>query len=423
MNYDVVIFDLDGTLTESEPGIVNSVQYSLDAMGRTDYTPELLRRFIGPPLYESYKNYFGMTDQQAAEGVRIYRERFSEVGWRENSVYAGIPRLLRSLKRQGVYLAMATAKPQLFTQRILEHFGLAGYFDRVCAISLSDHHADKEALIREALPERFGRAVMVGDRKYDLEGARAAGVDGVGVLYGYGSREELAACAPCYLAESVEALTQFLLAGAPVAPGRFISFEGSDGSGKSTQLKEAALWLAQMGEVVTTTREPGGCPISERIREVILDVNNQGMTGVCEALLYAAARAQHVFEVIRPALERGEVVLCDRYLDSNVAYQGCGRGLGEALIRQINAPAVAGCLPDATLLFEMDPAQAMGRRRAANAPDRLEMEQLDFVRRVYEGFEEMARREPERFLRLDANGTREEVAGRVRALVMRALAQ
>lgn len=404
VRYDAILFDLDGTLTESEPGILNSVQYSLEQMSVRGFERRQLRAFIGPPLYEAFREIVGLDDQEAKRAIAIFRERFERVGWAENSVYTGIPRLLRSLKAAGAYVAVATSKPAKFAGRILEHFGLMGCIDRVCAVSLSENHAEKAELIRHALPGRFERAVMVGDRKFDMQGGRENGIEVIGALYGYGSREELLPYAPEGMAESVDELQNLLLGDEKPARGVFISLEGTDGCGKSTQIPLLQQWLERCGEVVCLTREPGGCPISERIREIILDVNHREMTDVCEAYLYAAARAQHVRQRILPALQRGEIVLCDRYLDSSLAYQGAGRGLGMEKVEEINRVATEGLLPDLTLFYDLDPERAMERRRAASPLDRLEMAEDGFMRRTYEGFKALMDREGKtRFVRLDAD--------------------
>lgn len=409
MRYDAVLFDLDGTLTESEPGITKSVKYALEQMNRPEMTAEELRRFIGPPLRESFIALADMSEEDADKAVAIYRERFSEVGWKENSVYTGIAALLRSLKAAGVYVAVATGKPLAFSRRILDYFNLSPFVDRLEAISLTDHHADKVSLVRRALPEHFEHACMVGDRAGDINGALGNNIDGIGALYGYGSREELQNAGAVFIAEDVAALTGYLLDGSPAAPGLFVSFEGTDGCGKSTQMKRAAQWLTDCGYEVVSTREPGGCAISERIREIILDVKSIGMTAECEALLYAAARAQLVSSVINPALERGAVVLCDRFLDSSLVYQGAGRHLGMDAIRTINAMAVNGRMPDRTLFYDIAPKNAMQRRLAATEPDRLELEKMDFFETVYAAYLKLAAEEPDRIAVLDAARSIEDV--------------
>ena len=422
MRYDAVIFDLDGTLTESEPGITKSVQYALEKMDRPVPDQATLRRFIGPPLMESFMDIAGMDEADAQRAVAIYRERFASVGWRENSVYRGIAPLLRSLKKNGAYVAVATGKPLDFSRRIIDYFGLSPFVDRLEAISLADRHADKPALVRRALPDRFRKACMVGDRAGDMEGARANGIDGVGALYGYGSRGELEGAGAAFIAESVAALTDYLLDGSPAAPGAFVTFEGSDGCGKTTQMKRAAQWLAACGYEVVSTREPGGCPISERVRDIILDVGSAGMTAECEALLYAASRAQHVAQVIRPALARGAVVLCDRFLDSSLAYQGEGRRLGEALVRSVNEPALRGLEPDKTLFYDLSPDKAMSRRLAASEPDRMELEKKEFTDRVYGAYLRLARDNPERIAVIDGDRPIEAVEADTRRMLLGALA-
>lgn len=403
MKYDTVIFDLDGTLTESEPGITKSVQYALEQMNRPPLDAATLRRFIGPPLRESFIAVAGMAEDEADEAVRIYRERFSTVGWMENSVYEGIAPLLRALKAGGAYVAIATGKPEVFSRKIIDYFGLAPYIDRLEAITLSDHHADKVALVRRALPERYERACMVGDRAGDMEGALGNGIDGIGALYGYGTREELENAGARFIAASVNALRDILLDEGDTPGGLFVTFEGTDGCGKTTQMKRAADWLRGRGYEVVSTREPGGCPISERIREIILDVGSAGMTAECEAMLYAAARAQHVSEVIRPAVKRGAIVLCDRFLDSSLVYQGVGRGLGMGAVRALNRLGVDGCQPDLTLFYDISPERAMQRRRAASAPDRLELERKEFFEAVYGAYKALAAEDPERIAVIDAD--------------------
>ena len=422
MRYDAVIFDLDGTLTESEPGITKSVQYALEKMNRPVPDQATLRRFIGPPLMESFMEITGMTEADAVQAVEIYRERFSSVGWRENSVYRGIAPLLRSLKKNGAYVGVATGKPLDFSKRIIDYFGLSPFIDRIEAITMTDHHADKPALVRRALPERFRAACMVGDRAGDMEGALANGIDGVGALYGYGSRAELEGAGAAFVAGDVAALTGYLLDGSPEETGVFVTFEGSDGCGKTTQMKRAADWLASCGYEVVSTREPGGCPISERIRAIILDVGSAGMTAECEALLYAASRAQHVAQVIMPALRRGAVVLCDRFLDSSLAYQGEGRRLGEALVRAVNEPALKGLEPDRTLFYDLSPDKAMSRRLAVSEPDRMELEKKEFTDRVYGAYLRLARDNPGRIAVIDGDRPIEAVEADTRRMLLGALA-
>jgi dTMP kinase len=194
----------------------------------------------------------------------------------------------------------------------------------------------------------------------------------------------------------------------------FVSFEGLDGSGKTTQAELLRARLEAGGEKVVATREPGGTELGERIRDLVLHGGH--VVSWAEALLYAAARAQHVEQVIRPALERGEWVICDRYVDSSVAYQGVGRELGLDVVLDLNLAAVGGLMPDRTFLLLLDPTDIPARLRREH--DRLERESNDFHARVADGYRELAARFPERTVVLD--GTRpakdlaEEVYGALR---------
>jgi dTMP kinase len=182
----------------------------------------------------------------------------------------------------------------------------------------------------------------------------------------------------------------------------FVSFEGLDGSGKTTQADLLRARLEADGEDVVATREPGGTELGERIRELVLHGGH--VAPWAEALLYAAARAQNVEEVIRPALERGNSVICDRYVDSSVAYQGVGRGLGVEVVLDLNLAAVGGLMPDRTFLLLLDPSEIPSRLRREH--DRLESESDDFHARAAAGYAELAARFPERIVVLD--GTRPE---------------
>lgn len=192
----------------------------------------------------------------------------------------------------------------------------------------------------------------------------------------------------------------------------FITFEGMDGAGKTTQIRLLQEKLEKAGERVAVTREPGGNALAEKIRALLLDPESE-MDPLTEAYLYAAARAEHVRRVILPALQRGETVLCDRYLDSSLAYQGYGRSLGEETVRRINAQAVAGCLPDRTYLLRVSEEAAARRVGARGQRDRIESAGEAFLRRVEAGFCRLAEREPARILAVDASGTAEEIARRI----------
>jgi dTMP kinase len=203
-------------------------------------------------------------------------------------------------------------------------------------------------------------------------------------------------------------------------PGRLIAFEGVEGAGKSTQLELLRQALEGRGREVVVTREPGGTPAGERVRAVVLDPGVE-LHPRAEALLFAAARAELVERVIRPALERGAVVLCDRYVDSSLAYQGGARGLGRGPVEDVNRFATGGLLPDLVVLLDLDPAAGLGRR--ARDPDRIEAQDLDFHRRVHDAFRDLAAADPERFCVVDAAFPVGEVAAQVRAAVLPLLEQ
>jgi dTMP kinase len=190
----------------------------------------------------------------------------------------------------------------------------------------------------------------------------------------------------------------------------FITFEGLDGSGKSTQAELLADWLRGEGRTVLTTREPGGTPVGEAVRELVL--HGDELSPWTEAALFAAARAEHVELAIRPALERGEDVVCDRYLDSSVAYQGIARGLGESRVLELNLTVTGGLLPDRTFLVLVDPEEA--RRRGGEYRDRIERETEGFMRRADEAFRSLAASYPARIVALDGDRTAETIAEEVR---------
>ena len=197
--------------------------------------------------------------------------------------------------------------------------------------------------------------------------------------------------------------------------GIFITFEGNDGSGKTTQILLLSEYLRQKGLEVVTLREPGGTAIGEKIREILLDNRNQGMYPVTEMLLYAASRAQLVSSVIKPELEKNRAVICDRFLDSSLAYQGEGRGLGAENVWAVNRLAVDGCLPDITFFMDLDADASMARLVAkGEGTDRIESEEMDFHRRVYSGYIKLARQDPDRIKRIDVNRNPQEVFAEIR---------
>ena len=185
--------------------------------------------------------------------------------------------------------------------------------------------------------------------------------------------------------------------------GLFITIEGTDGAGKSTQIELLKKYLEDRGKDVLVTREPGGTPISEKIRDIILDRENSEMSSITEALLYASSRAQHVSEKIKPALAEGKIVICDRFVDSSIAYQSVARGLSTKLIEDINKYAVDGLTPDITLYFDISPDEGIKRKKNMHTLDRMENEKRDFHLRVYEGYQGLLALYPERIKRIDAS--------------------
>lgn len=212
--WKTVLFDLDGTLTDSAPGITNSVAHALAHFGIHEEPGNLLK-FIGPPLNESLPEFYGFSPEQTAEAVAVFREYFVEKGWSENAPYPGIGELLQDLQRAGLRLMVATSKPEVQAVRILKHFGLADYFERICgAPQGNEDGARKASVIRRALSyveNDTSSVVMVGDRRHDVAGAHEAGVPCIGVLYGYGGREELEKAGAELIAEDLAALKSCLL--------------------------------------------------------------------------------------------------------------------------------------------------------------------------------------------------------------------
>lgn len=215
-----LLFDLDGTLTDSKVGICTCVQYALASFGIEEPDLDKLEPFIGPPLKDSFMNFYHMSGEQAEAAVEKYRERFRDKGIFENEVYEGIPEMLRVLSAKGMFLAVASSKPTVFVRRILEHFQIEKYFKVVVGSELDGTRSEKAEVVSEALSQLFGdkpvdksRVYMIGDRRFDVEGAHAMGLEAVGVTYGYGSMEELKEARADYIVRSVEELKRFLLRG------------------------------------------------------------------------------------------------------------------------------------------------------------------------------------------------------------------
>ncbi|MBQ3137612.1 MAG: HAD family hydrolase [Clostridia bacterium] len=205
--YKTVLFDLDGTLTDPGLGITNSVAYALKKYGIEVGEREKLYAFIGPPLNESFKKYYNFSEEKAMEAIWCYREYFSEKGIFENEIYEGIRQLLQKIKASGRKVILATSKPEEFALKILDYFELTEYFDVVAGASMDEKRNKKGDVIKYAM-EKGGftseGAVMVGDREHDIFGAQENGIDTIGVLYGYGSREELEKAGAMYIAENVD---------------------------------------------------------------------------------------------------------------------------------------------------------------------------------------------------------------------------
>ncbi len=210
-----VLFDLDGTLTDSSLGITKSVAYALDRFGIYVSDLSVLKVFIGPPLVDSFIKYFDFSNEQAQEALQIYREYFGEYGIYENEVYDGIKELLEALKAEGRKIVLCTAKPQPYAERILEHFSLSQYFDFIAGNTMEETRSEKSMLIEYILDQNpdFVReeTVMVGDRRYDIEGAKIMGIKSIGVTFGFAEKIELENAGADYIVDSAEELKGILL--------------------------------------------------------------------------------------------------------------------------------------------------------------------------------------------------------------------
>ena len=214
------LFDLDGTLTDPKEGITRSVQHALHAFGIDEPDLTKLEPFIGPPLKDSFMEFYGFTEEDAIKAISIYRERFAPIGVLENYIYPGIPQMLAKLQSKGVHLAVASSKPVNFIHQILAHFEIDQYFEVIVGSELDGTRTRKEEVVEETLrqlniltipvEERAACCAMIGDRKFDIQGARAHFLTGVGVRFGYAPTGELEAEGADYIAETVEELTQYL---------------------------------------------------------------------------------------------------------------------------------------------------------------------------------------------------------------------
>lgn len=219
--YQYLLFDLDGTLTDSAEGIIKCVQYAVEKMGATPKNAEELKGFVGPPLFESFQKVFGFSEEETQQAIVYYRERFKPIGMFENAVYEGIPQMLRMMKENGKINIIASSKPEAFVKTILEHFDIAKYFDIIVGASMDNSRNTKEAVIEEALSQlkstnRYGqfsddKCVMIGDRKYDIIGAKYFGLRNIGVSYGFAPEGELEEAGADVIVDTVEELTRVLL--------------------------------------------------------------------------------------------------------------------------------------------------------------------------------------------------------------------
>ena len=209
-----VLFDWDGTVADTRPGIFNSVRYAIGQYGIADKPDDELRYFIGPPLYDGFEHVFGVSPELANELTDTYRVYYRDKGIFECNVYDGVGDLLRELHDAGVKTAVVSSKPKEFLDRLVEHFGLAEHLDAVIGPAMDNHNSNKTVLVNQALKELMllpSTVAMIGDRHFDMEGAKAAGVNAVGVLYGYGTEEELCAAGADAVCEQVADLRGFLL--------------------------------------------------------------------------------------------------------------------------------------------------------------------------------------------------------------------
>ncbi len=215
MNYKHILFDLDGTLTDPGEGITNSVMYALKKFNINETDRSKLYKFIGPPLLDSFEKYYGFTPDESKQALLYYREYFTKGGMFENKVYEGVEDMLITLRERGKKLYVATSKPEVYSVKILEHFGLSKYFEFIGGSTLDEkgriHKADViEYVLENAKIKDKSTAIMIGDRHFDVEGAKKCGLDSVGVLYGYGDRDELTAANATYISEKVEDIKRII---------------------------------------------------------------------------------------------------------------------------------------------------------------------------------------------------------------------
>ncbi len=212
--YKVILFDLDGTLTESGEGITKSVQYALERIGKPEADLEKLKAFVGPPLTEMFMKYAQVDEETAKKAVEIYRERYSVTGIFENAVYPGIEDMLAQLKKKGYILAVASSKPEVYVKKILDHFGLTQYFTEIGGSEMDGRRTNKTEVIEDVLrrlnmDKHREQVIMIGDKEHDVYGARKAGLECIAVSFGYGTKEELTNAEPLKIVDSAEEIANF----------------------------------------------------------------------------------------------------------------------------------------------------------------------------------------------------------------------
>ena len=213
MNWDYILFDLDGTLTEPKIGITKSFQYALESLGIYEDNLDHLEKVIGPPLYDSFVDFYQLSPEEAEKGIQKYRERFQTIGWKENGLYDGIVPMLERIKDKK--LAIASSKPTVFVEKICDYFGIIDYFDVIIGSELDGTNSDKVELITKACKElgikNKNRVIMVGDRKFDIIGSHQYGIEAIGVKYGYAQGLELEQAGADYIAKTVKELETILI--------------------------------------------------------------------------------------------------------------------------------------------------------------------------------------------------------------------
>lgn len=412
MHYDTIIFDLDGTLSDSKKGIFESLRYALNKINQPIPDDSTLDLFLGPPLVYSFSTFSKLRDEKLEFAIKHYKESYENEHWSNNYLYKGMFELIINLHKNGYKLAIATGKPQKEAEKIIKFFKLDKYFDIILGFQHNEKLFNKSDLIKKIIQPNE-KAIMIGDRKYDIEAAIASNVDSALVLYGYCPQDEIESLNPTYRIAEIDDFYKLFNIPKTMLSGFFISLEGNDGTGKTTQSKLLFERLKKLGLDCIATREPGGCPISEKIRKLLLDNENANMHKITEALLFAAARAQHVHEVIKPNLEQNKIVISERFVDSSLAYQGGGHGLGEEFVLEINKPAIDNCLPNITVFLKVDYKTGLDRREKETGKDRIEVYADDFHSKTQRSFEKLEKLYSNRYYPIICDTSVEEIHERV----------